>query len=301
MTIEQSPAAPTSSRGNGAMICGCLLGLVSAVALAVGGNMCESILEVLFFRPSPGANSGGNPFDLGTRLLRVSWAPVGVAAGTAMTLVGLQQSMRRTGRPATANVLVLLSAIIAGLGAFEIKSGIRQTQYTILVATNSTANSRAISRAISRPVEAEPEATPVEAEPEATQAPPGDALARGWLLLAIAQVMLTAASIAQAKTRIPNPTTARDRSKEDLAVIVLMGLFGVIISWSWFSNGLAIERTLGQKKSIIASEFVAQVNHVLSSTDWGAWALLASMTVLVFTTGMDSSRHPSSSVSRTPS
>lgn len=300
MTIEQSPAAPTSSRSNGAMIFGCLLGLVSLPALVWDGNVCESILKVLFFRPSPGANSGGNPFDLGTRLLRVSWAPVGVAAGTAMTLVGLQQSMRRTGRSTTANVLVLLSAIIAGLGAFEIKTGIRQTHYTMLMAMNSIANSHAISRAISRPVEADPEAEAVDAEPEETQATPGDALARGWLLLAIAQVMLTAASIAQAKTRIPNPTTARDRSKEDLAVIVLMGLFGVIISWSWFSNGLAIERTLGQK-SIIAAEFVAQINHVLSSTDWGAWALLASMTVLVFTTGMDSSRHSSSSVSRSPS
>lgn len=294
MTIEQSPAEPSSSRGNGAMICGCLLGLVSAVALAVGGNMCESILEVLFFRPSPGVNPRFHSLaDLGTRLLRLSWAPVGVAAGTALTLVGLQQSIRRAGRSKISNVLVLLSAIIAGLGAFEIKSGIWQTQYTMLVARNSTANSRAISRQ----VEADPEA---EAEPEATQAPPGDALARGWMLLAIAQVTLTAAAIAQTLTRSKTPTSSHVRSKEDLAVIVLLGLFGVIVSWSWFSNGLAIERTRGQK-SIKASDFVAQVNDVLSSTDWGAWALLASMTVLAITTGMDRSRHLSSSVSRSPS
>lgn len=260
------------------MIFGCLLGLVSALALAWDGNVCASILEVLLFRPS-GANSGANPLaDLGTRFVRISWAPVGLAAGTALTLVGVQKAMRRVGRSNVSSVLVLLSAIIAGLGAFQIKSGIRQTQDTMLVAASPRDNT----------------------DPEVTQPPPADALARGWILLVIAQATLTAATIAQARTRSQNPTSSHVRSKEDFAVIVLVGLFGVIVSWSWFSNGLAIERTRGQE-SIKASELVAQLNHVLSSTDWGAWALLASMTVLAITTGMDSSRHFSSSVSRSPS
>jgi hypothetical protein len=64
---------------------------------------------------------------------------------------------------------------------------------------------------------------------------------------------------------------------EDLAAIVLVGLFGVIVSWSWFATGLAIERIRGQE--IKASELVAQLNHVLSFTVWGAWALLASSVV----------------------
>ena len=279
MTVEQSLAEPTSSRSTGVMICGCLLGLASALALVWDGNVCASMLDVLLFRPSAdGTGTGGEIADLGTKLLRVSWAPVGLAAGTALTLIGLQQAMRRVGRSKVSSTLVLLSAIIASLGAFQIKSGIRQTQDFMLVG-----------------------ATPRnDADPEATLAPSVDALARGWLLLVIAQATLTGAAIAQTMTRSNIASSSHVRSKEDLAVIVLMGLFGVIVSWSWFSNGLAIERTRGQK-SIKASEFVAQVDHVLSSTDWGAWALLASMTVLVFTTGMDSSRHVSSSASRNPS
>ena len=278
MTVEQSLAEPTSSRSTGVMICGCLLGLASALALVWDGNVCASMLDVLLFRPSAdGTGTGGEIADLGTRLLCVSWAPVGLAAGTALTLLGLQQAVRRVGRSKVSSVLVLLSAIIASLGAFQIKSGIRQTQDSMLVA--------AIPRN--------------DASPEATQAPPGDALARGWLLLVFAQATLTGAAIFQTLTRSKIPSSSHVQSAEDLVVIVLMGLFGVIVSWSWFSNGLAIERTRGQT-AIKASEFVAQLNHVLSSTDWGAWALLASMTVLTITIGLDISRQPLSSGGRSP-
>jgi len=252
------------------MILGCLLGLVSALALAWGGDVCTLILEVLLTRP-PGP--GGEIADLGTKLVRVSWAPVGLAAGTALTLWGLQQAMRNVGSTTTANVLVLFSAMIAGLGAFEIKSGIRQTQTTMLVAAASNADT----------------------DPEATQPPSADAVARGWILLVIAQAMLAAAAMAQAMNCSQNNTTSSHvRSTEDLAVIVLMGLFGVIVSWSWFSNGVAIESTRGQEW-IKASEFVAQVNHVLSATDWGAWALSASMIVMSITAGASVSRHLSTS------
>lgn len=296
MTQEQTSIEPRSLRGNGIMICGCLLGLVSAVALAMSGNVCGAFLEALFFRPSPGANSGGNPLaDLGTRMLRLSWAPVGLAAGTALTLVGLQQSVRRVGRSKVTSVLVLLSAIIAGLGAFQIKSGVLQTEVTLQVAATlgprTTANSR--------PIEADFEETPEEAV-EPTWPPPSDGLARGWMLLTIAQVLLTSAATAQARTRTQHMTSSRDGSKEDLAVTVLVGAFGVIVSWSWFTSGLAIERLVGQE-SFKPSELVAQVNHILSSTAWGAWALMASMSVLAISTGFNGLSRSSTSASRSTS
>lgn len=278
MTTEPTPAEPLSSCGNAAMVCGCLLGLVSGVALATGGNMCESILEVLLFRPSAAYTGPNLLADLGTRLLRLSWAPLGVAAGTALTLWGLQQATHRSGRSRVANLLLLVTAIIAGLAAFEMKNSVRQTQTVMLEGSHAQPDD-------------DSEAFLNWSVPAAT---------RGWLLLAIAQATLTTAAIAQTRSRTESSPLSPNRSKEDLAVIVLVGVFGMIVSWSWFTNGAAIERTRNQE-AIKASEIVGQLNHVLSSTDWGAWALMASMTVLAITAGFGSSRPVSNSVSGSPS
>lgn len=252
------------------MICGCLLGLVSGVALAAGGNMCESILKVLMFRPTKNGPAVQPLADLGTQLVRLSWAPLGVAAGMVLTLVGLQQAKRRSGRSKFVSLLLLVTAITAGLAAFEMKNSVRQTQIAMVVA--------------SYPQTHDPdEEAPDRPVPVAT---------RGWLLLALAQATLTAAAIAQVMSHRQPSRQSRNRSNEDLAAMVLVGLFGVIVSWSWFSYGLAIER-IGNQKAIKASELVGAFNHVLSSTDWGALALMASMAVLAITSITSHTRHES--------
>lgn len=245
---------------NAMMICGCLMGLVSAVALAVGGNICESILKVLLFRPTAAVSEGNLLVDLGTRLVHLSWAPLGVAAGMALTLVGLRVATRRSGRPMVVNRLLLVTAITAGLGAFEMKSSVGQTWVVMLEGRHF------------RPAD-DPEAFLSWSVPAAT---------RGWLMLALAQATLTAATIAQVRSRIPPSSQSPRRSIEDLAVIVLVGLFGLIVSWSWLSHGMVFERMRDQT-AFNAQEIVTQLTQVLSSTEWGAWALMASMTVLAVT------------------
>lgn len=259
------------------MICGCLLGLVSGVALAAGGNMCESILYVLTFRPTEGAPPEHPLADLGTQLVRLSWAPLGVAAGMVLTLAGLQQAKRRSGRSKFVSLFLLVTAITAGFAAFEMKNSVRQTLTAMVVASYPQTHN-ADEEAPERPV------------PVAT---------RGWLLLALAQATLTAAAIAQVMSHRPPSRQSPNRSNEDLAAMVLVGLFGVIVSWSWFSYGLAIER-IGDQTAIKADELVGAFNHVLSSTDWGALALMASMAVLAITTVMSSSRQLISSESSSP-
>lgn len=62
---------------------------------------------------------------------------MGVAAGTALTLVGLQQAKRRSGRSKVVNLLLLVTAITAGLAAFEMKNSVRQTQTAMIVGSYS--------------------------------------------------------------------------------------------------------------------------------------------------------------------
>lgn len=254
MTTNESPAEPASSRGIGMMLLGCLLGLEAALHLAWDGVACTSLLDMLFARP---------PFDVtyfGTRLVRVSWAPIGVAAGTALTLLGLQQAKRRGSSSTASSVLVLLSAIFAGIGAFWIASGIQQVLAVLTVimtmdARMSPESIQATIRVASIPV------------------------SRGWMLLAVAQVLLAVAAFAQTMTRSKSSSPLRIRPMEDLAAIVLLGLFAIVVSWSWFFNGLAIER-IRHDQQLKASEVVAQLIGVLSSTVWGAWALLAASVVM---------------------
>lgn len=282
MTLEQSPSEPTSSRNNAVMICGCLLGLVSAVALAAGGIMCESILKVLMTRATQNGQALHPWADLGSQMLRLSWAPLGVAAGMVLTLAGLQQAKHRSGRSKLVSLLLLVTAITACLAAFEMKKSVRQTQTAMEV--------RSMEARSYRQTRDEEEEAPDRSVPKAT---------RCWLLLALSQATLAAAAITQVMShRQPSPQSP-NRSNEDLAVTVLVGLFGVIVSWSWFSNGLAIERTRNQNV-IKAAELVGQISHVLSSTDWGALALMASMSVLAITTVMSSSRRLISSESSSP-
>jgi hypothetical protein len=234
------------------MILGCLLGLASALTLAWDEVACASVLELLLARP---------PLDIsefGTRLVRVSWAPIGVAAGTTLTLLGLQQAKRRVANSTASSVLVLLSAIFACSGAFAMASGIQQAQAVLKAAATVEGG---------MPTETFQAAVRVAVT----------FVSLGWRLLAIAQATLAMAAVVQAMTRSNGSSPLLTRPMEDLAAIVLVGLFGVIVSWSWFSNGLAIERIRGQE--IKASELVAQLNRVLSFTVWGAWALLVSSVV----------------------
>ncbi len=244
------------------MLVGCLLGLASALMLAWDGVACARVLVVLLGRPPMPMPMS----EFGTRLVHVSWAPIGVAAGTALMLLGHQQVQRRIASSTASNVLVLLSGIVAGMAAISIATGIQQAQAVLTVVST-----------IQRGMTAES----IQAALHIADIP----VSRGWMLLATAQSILAAAAIVQALARSGGSSTIPMRPKADLATIALLGLFGVILSWSWFANGSAIER-IRDDQPIKASELVAQILHVLSSTLWGAWILLAAMLVLALTAGM---------------
>jgi len=202
----------------------------------------------------------------GARLIRMSWCPLGVAIGTTMTLLGHLQAARRSATSLVADVLIVLSAVFVGLAAFAVAYGIGGAYASFMdIATSDAAvKSDEVQAAM---LEA---ATPV---------------ARGWMLLAVAQAGLLCAAVAQAMSRSTGPTSARVRPKIDFVSIAFVCLFGVIVSWSWFTYGSSVQQLPGQRE-IRAADIANSLQRFLSVTTLGAWSLWASAAAMALAAGL---------------
>jgi hypothetical protein len=236
------PVESPSPSGDLLLLIGSLIGLASATALAWDGKLCGDVMyEVLT------AHDTSRVVTIGQRLVRIGWCPLGVALGGTFVSFGLRRAARQSGLSLACVTLVALYGLLAAIGAFAVCQGTGNlhASFSVVAASGHAVKPEQLAAATTEAV------VP---------------LSRGWMLLAVAHVVLLAGAIAQIVFR-PRSASPAQWPSTAIGAIILLWLFGAIVSAEWIRQGLAFQQFAGTT-DVKAALVAAQIGGVL----WSGWA-----------------------------
>jgi hypothetical protein len=230
------PLVSVPRRGNGLLLFGSLIGLVSATGLAwkeCGGDVVH---EVLMGRDATGIVA------LGQSLIQLGGCLLGAVVGGTLVSIGVRQAARRNGLSLACVMSIGLYGLLALFGTFAVCLG----TFGLRTAFSDIATS----------------GVPMTAEQFTRMTSSSSAmLSLGWKLLAMAQVALLVGSAVQCVTRPKYVTTTTRWPVVTIAALIQLGLSGVIVSALWIRCGL----TFGEYANgpVKASDVVNRIQVVL--------------------------------------
>ena len=250
---EGNQVAGSSTTGARWFVAGSVLSLLSALALAWSGTVCVDVLKILIARDLSGLEA------LGQRLGRVCWSPLGVAVGTTLIAAGFRRTVLRGRLSQRSLVLVALYGIVAAYGAFFVFQGTSSARATMaaIVSSDRAIKPEEFLAAITQAV------TPVS---------------RGWVLLAVAQVLLSIGGLMQYADQSKSSGSPHHWPKSATMSMSLLWVFGSVASIAWLRRGWEILELRGSGP-VKASIIVEMLNGVLSFS-WFASLFLFGHAVL---------------------
>ena len=242
-------------------VAGGVLSVVSALVLAWSGTACVDVLTILTYRPTPGAvaRDFSEMVAPGQRLGRVSWCPLGVAVGTTLIAAGFRRTLVRGRLSQRCLGIVALYGVVATCGAFFLLQGtsIARNAMTVVATSEHAIKQEEFLAAIS-------------------QAP--GLVSRGWVVFAVAQVLLSIGGLVQLADQSKTSGESRPWPKIASMTLSLLWVFGAVASMAWFRRSGEILQLLVDGP-IKASVIVEMFNGVLSMS-WFASLFLLGHAVL---------------------
>ncbi|MFM9964793.1 MAG: hypothetical protein ACKV2Q_26600 [Planctomycetaceae bacterium] len=238
-------------------VAGGVLSVVSALVLAWSGTVCVDVIQVLF------ARNVSELTALGQRLGRVSWCPLGIAVGTTLIAGGFRRSMLRGRLSQRSLGLVALYGLLAACGAYFLFEGTSLARHALLVVATSE-----------QPIQAE--------ELRAVVSRTTTAVSRGWMLFAVAQVLLVIGGLMQSADQSKPSSEARPWPKIANMALSLLWVFGAVATIAWLRRSGEILQ-LRVNEPIKASLIAEMLNGVLSMSWFASLFLLghAALTTIV--------------------
>lgn len=238
-------------------VAGGVLSVLSALVLAWLGTACVEPLKVLLARDLLELES------LGQRLGRVSWCPLGIAVGTTLIAAGFRRTLLRGRISQRSLALVALYGVVAAGGAYLLFEGtsLARNAMTVIATSEQAIKPEELLAAVSQAT------TPVS---------------RGWMLFAVAQVLLAIGGVMQLADQSQTSGEARQWPKIANMALSLLWVFGAVTSIAWFRRSWEILELRGNS-AIKASVIVEMLNGVLSMSWFASLFLLghAALTTVV--------------------
>ena len=257
-TSQIDAGSVTSTRW---FVAGGVLSVLSALVLAWLGTVCVEPLKVLLARDLSELEA------LGQRLGRVSWCPLGIAVGTTLIAAGFRRTLLRGRISQRCLALVALYGVVAAGGAYFLFQGtsIARNAMTVVATSEQAIKPEEVLAAVSQ----------ASAQ-----------VSRGWVLFAVAQVLLSIGGFVQLADQSQTSGEARQWPKIANMALSLLWVFGAVASIAWFRRSWEILQLRGNssiKASIKASIIVEMLNGVLSMSWFASLFLLghAAMTTVV--------------------
>lgn len=243
-------------------VAGGALSVVSALALAWSGTACVNVLTILTYRPTPGAvarNLAEELTTLGQQLGRVSWCPLVLAVGTTLIAAGFRRTALRGRLSQRCLVLVGLYGVLAACGAFLLFQGSSHARavMSVIATSDQAIKAEEVTAAISQ------SATAVSA---------------GWVLFAVAQVLLVIGGLIQQADQSKPIGQPRSWPKIGNMTLSLLWVFGAVATTTWSRRSWEILQ-LRLNEPTKASVIVEMLNGVLSMS-WFASLFLLGHAVL---------------------
>ena len=253
------PLVSGSRADVGLLLIGYVIASVVTVALAGNGSRGGDVVpEILTLHTSDLAKTG-------QRLLQIGWCHLGVALAGTLVSMGLRRSAWRNGLSQACVLLIGLHALLAlfgtfavCLGSFNLWTGLRD-----LSMSNSAITPELMAQTMTQPVAM---------------------VSLGWRLLSIAQAAMLIGIVFQFYTRPKYVTRSTQWPLTTIAVLILLGLFGVYVSALWVQCGLTLQ-DFAASGAVKASDLVRQLVVVLFCNGLGSCVLMGYallMTVLAF-------------------
>ena len=249
--MPQSVDEPLNSvprRGNGLLLMGSVIGLVSAVGLAWNECGGDVVLEVLTARNATGI------VTLSRSLIQLGGCLLGAAIGGTLVSISVRQAARRNGLSMACVLwiglyggLALFGTFAACLGTFSLRAAFRD-----IALSGAPITAEQMTRATIQSVAM---------------------LSLGWRLMAIAHVALLVGSVVQCVTRPKYVTTSTQWPVVTIAALIPLGLAGVIVSALWIRCGLAFQE-YATSGAVKAAEVVSQISVVLFCNGVGSCVLM---------------------------
>jgi hypothetical protein len=246
--IVDEPVQSPSPNGDLLLLMGSVIGLASAAALAWDGTACADVVSELL-----SARNATGIIATAQRLVRIGCCPFGLAVGGTFVFFGLRRAACQYGLSRACAAFLAVHGLLAAVGAFSVCQG----------ASNLHASFSVVA-AHGQPLKAEEVAA---ATKEAAMP-----LSRGWMLLAVAQGALLAGGIAQIVLR-PTSVSPPQGPGTAIAALILLWLFGAIVSIAWIRHGLSVQ-DFAASSVVKASDVAASIMRVLWSGVAGSWLLM---------------------------
>lgn len=242
-------------------VAGGVLSVVSALALAWSGTACVNVLTIFTYRPTPGtvARDFSEMFAPGQQLGRVSWCPLVLAVGTTLIAAGFRRTALRGRLSQRSLVLVGLYGVLAACGAFLLFQGTSHVRavMSVIAASDQAIKAEEFTAAISQ------SATAVSA---------------GWVLFAVAQVLLVIGGLVQQADQSKPIGQPRSWPKIGNMTLSLLWVFGAVATTTWSRRSWEILQ-LRVNEPIKASQIAEMLNGVISMS-WFASLFLFGHAVL---------------------
>ena len=242
------PLVSVPRRGNGLLLLGSVIGLVSAVGLAWNECCGDVVLEVLTARNST------EIVTLSRSLIQLGGCLLGATVGGTLVSISVRQTARRNGLSLACVLLIGLYGGLALFGTFAVCLG----TYSLRVAFSNIVLSGAAITA--------EQLTQTTLKSTAM-------LSLGWRLLAVAHDSLLVGSVVQCVTRPKYATTSPQWPVVTIAALIQLGLSGVIVSALWIRCGLSFQE-YATSSAMKASEVVSQISVVLFCNGVGSCLLM---------------------------
>ena len=254
------PLVSNSRADHGLLLIGYVIASVTTVALAwKGGHSGDVVYEILTSRDNSSLATHGH------RLLTLGGCQLGVTLGGTLVSMGLRRAAWRNGLSLGCVLLIGLHGLLAlfgtfavCLGAFGLGTGLRD-----LSMSNSAITPELMAQTMTQPVAM---------------------VSLGWRLLSIAQAAMLIGIVFQFYTRPKYVTRSTQWPLTTIAVLILLGLFGVYVSALWVQCGLTLQ-DFAASGAVKASDLVRQLVVVLFCNGLGSCVLMGYallMTVLAF-------------------
>lgn len=229
-------------------VAGGLLSVVSALALAWSGTACVDVLMILL------ARSFAEVTTPGQQLARVCWCPLGLAVGTALIASGFRRTALRGRLSQRCLLLVGLYGVLAACGAFFLFQG-----------TSSARGGMSVIAASDQAIKPEEVLAMISQSATAASA--------GWVLLVVAQILLSVGGFVLHADQAKSLGEPRAWPKSGHMALSLLWVFGALTTITWSRRSWEILQ-LRLDEPIKAAQIVEMLDSVTSMSLFASLLLL---------------------------
>ena len=236
------PLVSGSRADIGMLLIGYVIASATTVALAWNVERGSDVVpDILTLHTSDLAKPG-------QRLIQIGWCHLGVALAGTLVSMGLRRSAWRNGLSQACVLLIGLHALLALFGTFAVCLGTFNQGIGLrdLSMSNSAITAEHMSQTMTQPV---------------------PLVSLGWRLLTIAQATMLIGIVLQFYTRPKYVTRSSQWPLTTIAVLILLGLFGVYVSALWIQCGLTLQK-FAASGAMKADDLVRQLVVVCFAMGW---------------------------------